>query len=64
MQNKIYLKIIINTVKPVFRPIIFKVYVPSRILMAITVSLVNNKRKIVVLAQPTTVKRKRITPYK
>ena len=27
--------------------------------MAITVSLVNNKRKIVVLTQPTTVKRKR-----
>lgn len=30
--------------------------------MAITVSLVNNKRKIIVLTQPTTVKRKRINP--
>lgn len=30
--------------------------------MAITVSLVNNKRKIVILTQATTVKRKRIIP--
>lgn len=30
--------------------------------MAITVSLVNSKRKIVVLTQPTTVKKKRIPP--
>lgn len=30
--------------------------------MAITVSLVNSKRKIVVLTQPTTVKKKRMTP--
>lgn len=30
--------------------------------MAVTVSLVNSRGKIVVLTQPTTVKRKRITP--